>query len=95
MKGKDADDASFVMRQISEKALKMMKSHLRELLEGRRDKGVLREDRDGTRRRERPQPPHILLGVARDEPRGHLPKSRPRFIATWPTFRAVKGSVEY
>lgn len=37
MKGKNADDASFVMRHISEKALRLMSDHLRELLEDRVD----------------------------------------------------------
>ncbi|MGC9514234.1 SDH family Clp fold serine proteinase [Methanocrinis sp.] len=95
MKGKNADDASFVMRHISERALSMMKDHLRELLEGRVDEDSLGEiDR-------------MLLGgekvhslpISSKEARKmglfvttEVPDQVHRYMST---FRASKGSVEY
>jgi len=95
MKGKDADDSSFVMRHISEKALRMMRSHLRELLEGRvEEKSFERIERmllGGENVHSLPisskEAREMGLFVTTDVPsQVHLYMS---------TFRSVKGSVEY
>jgi ClpP class serine protease len=95
MKGKNADDTSFVMRHISEKALRMMSDHLRELLEDRVDEASFEKIEK------------MLLGgenvhslpISSSEARGmglavttEVPPQVHRYMST---FRAVKSSVEY
>jgi len=95
MKGKDADDSSFVMRHISEKALRMMRSHLRELLEGRvEEKSFERIERmllGGENVHSLPisskEAREMGLFVTTDVP--------PQVHLYMSTFRSVKGSVEY
>jgi ClpP class serine protease len=95
MKGKGADDASFVVRHISEKALKMMKSHLRELLEGRGDKESFERIEMMLLGGENVHSLPISSLEAREMSLAvttEVPAQVHRYMAT---FRAVKGSVEY
>lgn len=95
MKGKNADDVSFVMRHISEKALRMMRDHLRELLEDRVNEDsfekIARMLLGGESIHSLPissfQAKEMGLAVTTEVP--------PQVHRYMSTFRTVKSSVEY
>jgi ClpP class serine protease len=95
MKGKEADDASFVMRHISEKALRMMRSHLRELLEDRVDEESLSRIEQMLLGGENIHSLPISSKEAKEMGLSVTTEVPPQVHRYMSTFRAVKGSVEY
>jgi ClpP class serine protease len=95
MKGKSADDASFVMRHISEKALRLMQDLLQELLTDRMDQEEIR--RISAKLLGGENIHNLPISAAEAKELGLpvttlVPKEVHRYMAT---FRTVKTSVEY
>ncbi|HPE63654.1 MAG TPA: hypothetical protein PLQ49_06060 [Methanothrix sp.] len=95
MKGKNADDASYIMRHISEKALKMMNIHLHELLDGRVDEESFAKIERSLLGGENIHSLPISSKEAKEMGLSVSTEIPPEVHRYMSTFRAAKGSVEY
>lgn len=95
MKGKDAEDVSFVMRHISEKALRLMQDLIRELLEGKMEEDEIQRIEAKLLGGENIHSLPISAFEAKElglPVETKLPSEVHRYMSS---FRAVKSSVEY